>query len=84
MSEPAYRRILATVEPGAHITIDDLRPVVEASQLTTFERGELFRWGVRNGYLTTRHVTKASTCPSRKNGRVQVYRRTRKAVGVAV
>lgn len=53
---------------------------VEAAQLNAFEKGELFRFGMREGLLSTRHMTRASTHPSRKYGRNQVYTRTRKQV----
>ena len=79
-AEAEYLRILAAIDTGRRFTIDDIRDVVEAAQLNAFERGELFRFGLREGLLTTRHVTRASTCPSRKNGRNQEYTRTRRKV----
>lgn len=79
-AEADYARILATVEAGRRFTIDDIRATVDAAQLTRFERGELFRYGLREGYLTTRHLTRTTTLPSRKHARVQVYTRTKKRV----
>lgn len=78
--EASYLAILATVETGRRFTIDDIRAEVEAAQLNAFERGELFRFGLREGLLTTRHTTRASTHPSRKHGRNQEYTRTRRKV----
>lgn len=75
-----YDTILATVTPGQTCTVDTLRDVIEAAQLTRFERGELFRHGIRAGLLTTRHLTVASTHPAAKARRVQIYERTHKPV----
>lgn len=78
--EAEYLRILATVEPGTRFTIDDLEPAVTAAQLTRYERGEIMRFGVREGLLTTRHITRTSLRASRRHARVQIYTRTRKRV----
>lgn len=79
-AESDYLRILATVETGARFTIDDIAGPVEAAQLNTYERGEIMRFGVREGYLTTRHITRTSVRPSRRHARVQIYTRTRKRI----
>lgn len=79
-NDAAYLRILATIEPRTRFSIEDIRGAVDAAQLTKYERGELFRFGVREGYLTTRHQTVRSALPSRKHARNQLYTRTRKAV----
>ena len=78
--EAEYLRILATVETGARFTADDVRGLMEAAQLNQWERGEMFRFGLREGLLSTRHMTRTSTNPSRKHARTQEYTRTRKQV----
>ena len=79
-AESDYLRILATVETGARFTADDVRGLMEAAQLNQGERGELFRFGLREGLLSTRHMTRTSTNPSRKHARCQIYTRTRKRI----
>ena len=80
-----YDAILATVPRHHVVTVDTLRDAIDAAQLTTFERGEIFRHGVRMGYLQALPTWVPSTHAPAKHRAVRQYRRTAKPVrpGVA-
>lgn len=75
-----YLNILATIPPRAQTSMNTLRPVIEDAQLSTFERGELFRYGVRHGYLVALDHWEPSTSPAAKGRYVRCYRRSTKPV----
>jgi hypothetical protein len=75
-----YRDILATIPPRAQTSTNTLREAIDAAQLTTFERGELFRFGSRHGYLEPLMLWEPSTAPAAKGRYVRCYRRTSKPV----
>lgn len=79
--ECRYLNLLATVPPRTQASMNTLRERVQDAQLTTFERGELFRYGVRHGYLVALNVRgEPSTDPAAKGRLVSLYRRTTKPV----
>ena len=78
--EARYLNILATVPPHVQASMNTLREVVDAAQLNQFERGELFRYGVRHRYLTALMLWEPSTAPAAKSRWIRCYRRTTKPV----
>lgn len=79
--ECRFLNVLATVPPRTQASMNTLRDRANDAQLTTFERGELFRYGVRHGYLVALDHWEASTSPAAKCRYVRCYRRTSKPVG---
>ncbi len=79
--EARYLNLLATINPRAQASMNTLREHIDQAQLSTFERGEIWRYGVRHGYLVALNVRgEPSTDPAAKGRRVSLYRRTTKPV----
>jgi hypothetical protein len=79
--ECRYANLLAAMTPGAVVSMNTERERIDAAQLTRFERGEVWRYGVRHGYLVALDRRgEPSTDPAAKGRLVCLYRRTRKAV----
>ena len=76
MSEQRYRDIIATIPSRAQCSANHQADVIDAAQLTNHERGELWRYGVRQGYLTPLMLWEPSTSPAAKGRHVRQYRRT--------
>lgn len=80
-AEARFLNLLAAMTPGAVVSMNTEREHIDTVQLTTFEHGELWRYGVRHGYLEALNVRgEPSTDPAAKGRLVCQYRRTRKAV----
>ena len=79
-AEARYLDLLASIPARAQCSINTERERVEAAQLSTFEHGELWRYGVRHGYLTPLMLWEPSTSPAAKGRWVRCYRRTSKPV----
>lgn len=82
-TEARFRNLLAAIPARAQCSINTERERIEAAQLTTFEHGELWRYGVRHGYLTALMLWEPSTSPAAKHRYVRCYRRTSKPVSRA-
>ncbi len=78
-----YRNLLSAMPPRAQVSMNTERERIEAAQLTTFEHGELWRYGVRHGYLTALVLWEPSTAPAAKRRYCRCYRRTSKPIGRA-
>jgi hypothetical protein len=78
--EARYLNLLATISPRAQASMNTLREHIDQAQLTVFERGEIWRYGVRHGYLVALDHWEASTSPAAKGRYVRTYRRTAKPV----
>ena len=78
--EARYANLIASIPTHHQVSINTLRERIEAAQLNTYERGALFRYGVRMGYLTALDHWEPSTAPEAKYRHVRCYRRTVKPV----
>jgi hypothetical protein len=79
--EARYRNLLASIPRGHQASMNTMRELIDAAQLTRFERGEIWRYGVRHGYLVALNVRgEPSTDPAAKGRLVCQYRRTSKPV----
>lgn len=81
--EARYLNLIEAMPLRAQVSINTERERIDAAQLTTFEHGELWRFGVRHGYLTALMLWEPSTSPAAKGRYVRCYRRTAKPVGRA-
>lgn len=75
----AYRAFLDTLvrfHPGDILTIDDIRPEVDAAQMTNHEKGQVFKDACRAGLLVATGRVVPSTHPPAKSRLIQRYRRT--------
>lgn len=80
MSDARYLDLLAAMQPRTQVSTNTERGRIDAAQLNAFERGELWRFGVRHGYLKPLMLWQASTAPAAKGRFVRCYRRTSKPV----
>jgi hypothetical protein len=78
--EARYRNLLAAIPRGHQASMNTMRELIDAAQLTRFERGEIWRYGVRHKYLTALDHWEPSTAPLAKGRHVRTYRRTSKPV----
>lgn len=81
--EARYRNLLASIPAHAQCSVNSERERIDAAQLTTYEHGELWRYGVRHGYLTALMLWEPSSAPSAKRRYVRCYRRTSKPIARA-
>jgi hypothetical protein len=76
LQETAYatfRRAVLAYRPSATITVDHLRPALEAAQIPPAAYGPYFRKALRDGLLTTEWTSVPSTWPGARGRRVAKY-----------
>lgn len=78
--ESRYMNLLAAMPSRHQVSINTERERVQAAQLNQWESGELFRYGVRHGYLVALDHWEPSTSREAKCRHVRCYRRTSKPV----
>ena len=71
-----FLRILDRTSVGQRISVDDLRPDLDAAQIAPSQYGPLFRAACHRGELHADGMTVPARPGSRRGGRVLVYVRT--------
>ncbi len=71
----ALRRILLDVPVGKKLTVDDVRPQLEASSILGPAVGATFQRAIKAGWLTPTGAWKVSRNPDARGREVRVHRR---------
>lgn len=71
-----FLSILDRVPDGVEVTVENVRPDIEAAQLPASSLGALFRAAVARGHLTHTGRSAVEHRASRRHGRAAIYVRT--------